>query len=198
MFKCNRKPKCYLLSKCKQNREQCIICLETKKIHLECKICYSCKICKDCILPLTNTNLHENCPLCREPKWKQTSRLSSQVIPSDIKLNLDKRIKEIYNKPVFKNVCNCCNKYTYTKFKKMLAMVWFGTLITFISYMIGLLFLFIFVEGTDLQNTSPYIFIFVPIPLGLLVITISGCCCCHRECRRDTGNILCSLGREEH
>jgi len=31
-----------------------------------------------------------------------------------------------------------------------------------------------------------------------LVITISGCCCCHRECRRDTTNILCSLGREEH
>jgi hypothetical protein len=79
----------------------------------------------------------------------------------------------------------------------MLAMIWFGTLIMFIAYIIGLLLLFICIEGTAIDSISPFIFIFVPIPLGLLVITISGCCCCHRECRRDTGNILCSFGGEQ-
>lgn len=184
--------KCSPLNTCGVDKEICIICLHSKKIHLECKKCYSCKICKDCILPLTNTDLHERCPLCRELEWKEPSMLSSQIIPLDIELNLDTRITEIYNKPIFKNICNCWStKHLISKMKLGAKRAYFTFLIIFMCYILGLLCVFIVI---DIGSTeiSPYLFIFVPFPLGFLIISIILYCCFSNRCLYDFKHAICS------
>ena len=179
-------------SKCRDNKyDKCIICLDSKKIHLECKHCYSCKICKDCVLPLSKSNLDIQCPLCRAEEWKDLKNLSSQIIPSDIELNLTSRIKKIYEKPALKEMCRCCNKETYYKMRYICTVAWYSSLIMFLSYMVGLLFLFMCIEGSNINEISPLVFVFVPLPVGFLIISLAGCCCCHTECCRDTRRALC-------
>ena len=180
MFKCRRI----------SNKEQCIICLDSKKVHLECNKCYSCKICKDCIIPLSNCDLYDNCPLCREPEWQASSRLSSQVIPSNIKLNLDVRIKEIYKKPAFKSMC--CSKEAYLKFVTHLKIAYFTSLIMIISYMFGLLCIFIIMAAKHISDINPYVLIFLPLPVGFLLINSILCCCCEGKCLRDFKSEICS------
>ena len=185
-----------MINCCKDSKEQCIICLDSKKIYLECKKCYSCKICKDCVLPLTKSNLADKCPLCRETEWKLSRSLSNQIIPEDIELNFKERIKKIYEKPPIKEMCKCCNKETYNTMRYICTVAWYASLIIFISYMVGLLFVFICIEGSNLSNINPLVFILVPLPLGFLIISLAGCCCCYTECCRYTRISLCE--REEY
>ena len=101
------------LGKCcrKNNVHECIICLQSKKIHLECKTCFNCKICQDCMIPLTNCSLHNKCPLCRSTDWKDIRKSRSQVFPSQINLNLTPRINSIYEKPPLRNMsCSCTRR----------------------------------------------------------------------------------------
>ena len=66
MCSCIKQHPLFNIPKCKSNKKHtCVVCLDSKKIFLECKHCYSCKICKDCVLPLSKSNLDKQCPLCR-------------------------------------------------------------------------------------------------------------------------------------
>ena len=57
--------------------------------------------------------------------------------------------------------------------------------------MVGLLFLFMCIEGSNINDISPLVFVFVPLPVGFLIISLVGCCCCHSECCIDTKRALC-------
>lgn len=192
MCSCIKQHPLFNIPHCKTNsRHTCVVCLDSKKIFLECKHCYSCKICKDCVLPLSKSNLDKQCPLCRAENWKDPKSLSSQVIPGDIELNLNGRIQKIYERPALTEMCKCCNKETYNTMRYICMVSWYASLIMFISYMIGLLFLFMCLESSKVSEVSPLVFAFVPLPLGFLIITLAGCCCCHSDCCKDTKRALC-------
>lgn len=180
------------LGKCcrKNNVHECIICLQSKKIHLECKTCFNCKICQDCMIPLTNCSLHNKCPLCRSTDWKDIRKSRSQVFPSQINLNLTPRINSIYEKPPLRNMSCSCTRETYNNFMFTLRIAWTVSLILFLCYMLGLLLLLMTIEGKQ-ESVSPLIFALVPLPVGLLVVSLTCCCCCNSQCCIDTKRALC-------
>ena len=49
--------------------QKCVICLENKKVYVNCPHCEEGNYCKDCITQLVNEDKYENCSICRRKDW---------------------------------------------------------------------------------------------------------------------------------
>ena len=151
-----------------KTQDECPICLQQKKLEIQCKICTNTKICKKCSLAFCEKGLCGKCPVCRQPNWKKPR--SSQIIPIS-KINLLPKENKIITDIIL------TNKDNMDKCKYMLLTLAACISISLLIYSIGMFTLLIFTTKEDWDSYSALYWLSPIIGLVWLLLIWSPCCC---------------------
>ena len=162
-----------------RRNSECPICLQEKKLTTKCKICTDTMICQDCCLSLCEKGLCGQCPVCRQPNWKQPKKtqILHQIIlkfksaqkeekePTDVFPQIDRE----------EEIQACCD--TWYKIKNTIFMIIYTFAACMIVYVLGMFTVFIFTSGDIWKDNQHLYWVSALVGLGWVGLVWSPCCC---------------------
>ena len=186
--------------------QKCVICLENKKVYMNCPHCQEGNYCKNCIIKLVNEDKYEACSICRRKDWykddKNIQNLLNKKLEQDKTNKLSDMLEEnennySYNSPGTRrrsaDDVAARSIISYNNIRNIITIILFICISTLIGYYT--MFELFELENNFAENTTEnniititisfltgllvYLIIFIMILINKLILDDDwyGCCC---------------------
>tara|TARA_Y100000768_G_scaffold378992_1_gene354110 strand:- start:3236 stop:4015 length:780 start_codon:yes stop_codon:yes gene_type:complete len=110
--------------------QKCVICLENKKVYVNCPHCEEGNYCKDCITQLVNGDKYETCSICRRKDWYKDDKNIENLLYKKSEQDKMNKLSDMLEE----NENNYYHIISYNNIRNIITIILFICISTLIGY----------------------------------------------------------------